>query len=140
MVGRKAFPANPNHQYHVSQNGEQDCSANNKRNGDYYEFPSLSLFMKELWLKGKWWKEMLFLQIKSINIVHPNEVNMIVVPITRRMEIITSIQVELISRMNFDYEENGRRKALLANEKHQYHVSQCGEHDCRANNRKNGGY
>ena len=29
---------------------EHDCSANNKKNGDYYEYPSLSHFVNELWL------------------------------------------------------------------------------------------
>ena len=42
MVERKAFPANPKHQYHVSQCGEEDCHANNKLEGDYYEYPRLS--------------------------------------------------------------------------------------------------
>ena len=28
------------------------------------------------------------------------------------------------------------RKAFLANLKHQYYVSQCGEHDCSAHNKK----
>ena len=42
--------------------------------------------------------------------------------------------------MNFDYEENGGRKALHANPKHQYRVSQCGEYDCQANKKKNGDY
>ena len=48
MVERKAFLANLKHQYHVSQNGEHDCGANNKKNGDYYGNPSLSHFMDEL--------------------------------------------------------------------------------------------
>ena len=82
----------------------------------------------------------LFLQIQSINIMYPNVENMIVMPITKRMEIIMSIQVCLISWMNFDYKENGGKKAFLANPKHQYHVSQCGELDCCANNKKNGDY
>ena len=43
--------------------------------------------------KEKWQKEKLFLQIQSINITYPNEENMILVPITKRMEIIMSIQV-----------------------------------------------
>ena len=42
--------------------------------------------------------------------------------------------------MNFDYKENGGMKALLANPKHQYHVSQCGEHDCSAQHKKNVDY
>ena len=47
MVQRKAFLANPRHRYHVSQYGEHDCSAHNKNNGDYYEYPSLSRFMDD---------------------------------------------------------------------------------------------
>ena len=59
----------------------------------------------------------LFLQIQSINIMYPNEENMIVVPITKRMDIVISIQVYLISWLNFDYVENGGKKALPANPK-----------------------
>ena len=55
-----------------------------------------------------------------------------VVPILKRMEIIMSIQVCLISRMDFDYKENSRKKTFLGNPKHQYRVSQCGELDCSA--------
>ena len=46
---RKDFPANPKDQYHVSQWGEHDCSANKKKNGDYGKFPSLSHFTDKLW-------------------------------------------------------------------------------------------
>ena len=45
---RKIFFVNPRHQYSVSQYGEHDCSADNKKNGDYYEYPSLSCFTKKL--------------------------------------------------------------------------------------------
>ena len=48
MVERKAFLANAKHQYRVHQCGEHDCSANNKKNGDYNKCPSLSHFMDEL--------------------------------------------------------------------------------------------
>ena len=48
MAEKKAFLANPKCQYRVSQCGEEDCSANNKRNRDYYKYPSLSHFMDEL--------------------------------------------------------------------------------------------
>ena len=47
-AGKKAFPVNPKYQYCVSQYGEHDCSASNKRNGDYYKYPSSSLFTNEL--------------------------------------------------------------------------------------------
>ena len=82
----------------------------------------------------------LFVQIRSINIMYPNVENLIVVLIRKRMEIIMSIRVCLISRKNFDYKENGKKKAFLANPNYQYHMSQCGEQDCRANNKKNGDY
>ena len=66
--------------------------------------------------------------------------NKIAVPIAKEMEIIMSIQVCLISWMNFDYKENGGNKAFRANSKHQYHVSQCRELDCCVNKKKNGDY
>ena len=48
MVERKAFVANPKHQYNVSQKGKHDCSTHNKKEGDYYAYPSLSNFLDEL--------------------------------------------------------------------------------------------
>ena len=48
MVDRKAFLANPKHQYHASQCEEHDCSAYNKKNGDYKEYQSLSHFTNQL--------------------------------------------------------------------------------------------
>ena len=65
----------------------------------------------------------LFLQIQSIKIMYPNEKIMMVVPIKKRTMIIKSIHVCVISPMNFNYEENGGKKAPLANPKHQYHAS-----------------
>ena len=47
--GKKAlFSIPPKNQYRVSQYKEHDCHANNKKNGDYYEYPSLSLLSDEL--------------------------------------------------------------------------------------------
>ena len=65
---------------------------------------------------------------------------MIVVHITKRMKIIMSIQVCLISQMNIHYKENMERKVFLPNPKLQYHASQYGEHDCSANKSKNRDY
>ena len=48
MVEIKAFLANSKHQYRVSQYGEQDCGANNKRNADYYKYLNLSHFTDEI--------------------------------------------------------------------------------------------
>ena len=45
--GKKAFLANPKHQYHVSQCGECDCSVCNEKNRDYYRYPSLTHFTDE---------------------------------------------------------------------------------------------
>ena len=50
--------------------------------------------------------------------MYPNDVNMTIVPITKRIEIIISVQIRLISWMNIDYKENGGKKAFLANQKH----------------------
>ena len=64
-----------------------------------------------------------FLQIQSITIMYPNVDNMIFMPITKRVEIVIGIQVCLISLRNFNYKENGGKKAFLENPKHQYRVS-----------------
>ena len=54
----------------------------------------------------------LFLLIQGINIVYPNVESMIVVPMTKGMEIITSIEVSLISRMNFIYKQNDGKQSF----------------------------
>ena len=46
--GKKAFPANRKLQYRVSQYAEHDCRCNNKKNEDYYEYPSLPHFTDKL--------------------------------------------------------------------------------------------
>ena len=48
MGERKAYPLNPKHQYHASQCGEHDCSANKKKKWDYYEYQTLSYFTGKL--------------------------------------------------------------------------------------------
>ena len=63
MVEGKAFLANPKHLYCVSQGGEHDYSAYNKKNVDCYEYPSLTYFMDKHWLYENWSKEKLFLHI-----------------------------------------------------------------------------
>ena len=82
----------------------------------------------------------LFLQICSLNIMYPKEDNMIVTQITKRIGIITSIQVCLISRMNFDYEENGGKESFSCKSKASISYIQYGEHNCSANKKKNGDY
>ena len=66
----------------------------------------------------------LFLQKQSINIVYANVENIIVMTITKRIDIIMGIQVCLTSQMSFDYKENDRKKTFLVNPKHQHRVSQ----------------
>ena len=44
---KKALLENPKHQHRVSQCGKQYCRAKNKKNGYYYEYPSLTCFMDE---------------------------------------------------------------------------------------------
>ena len=43
MAKRKAFLVNPKNKNRV----EHDCSAHNKKSGDYYEYPSLSHLIDE---------------------------------------------------------------------------------------------
>ena len=47
MIERKAFLTNPKHQNGVSQQGEHNCSAHNKKNRDYYKYPRLAHFIDE---------------------------------------------------------------------------------------------
>ena len=58
-----------------------------------------------------------FLANPKHHIVYPNDKNMIVVPITKRMAIITSIQVCLISRMSVNYKDNDRKKSFSSKSK-----------------------
>ena len=81
-----------------------------------------------------------FLGNQSINIMYPNVENMIELPITKRIEIIKSSQVCLISEMNINSKENGGKKSFACKSMHQYRVSQCREHDCSAHNEKNRHY
>ena len=108
--GKKSFSSKPKHQYHVSQQGEHDCSAHNKQNGDDYKYPSLTYFTNEYLFQGKWWKEKLVLQIQSINVMYHIVENVIVVSITNSVKIIISIQICLISWMNINYKEKGGKK------------------------------
>ena len=48
---------------------------------------------------------------------YPNVENVIVVPITKRIEIIMSIQVSLISWMNFNYKESGEKNSFSCKSK-----------------------
>ena len=66
---------------------------------------------------GKMVERKSFLAIQSICIVYPNKENMIIVPITKRMEIIMSIQNCPISWKNIIYRENGGRKSFSCKSK-----------------------
>ena len=68
--------------------------------------------------------------------MYPNVENMFIVPIAKRIEINTSTQVYLISRINFDYKENGKKKSFSCKSKASNHVSEWREHDCGAHNKK----
>ena len=56
-----------------------------------------------------------FLPNQSINIVYTTIENVIVMPITKTMEIVTSIQVCPISWMTINYKENSGKKLFLLN-------------------------
>ena len=88
MVERKPLLANPKHHTVYPNVKNMIVVPINKRNRDYYEYPSLCHFRDELQLQGNWWKEKLFLQNQSINILYPNEEDMIVVHITEGMSLL----------------------------------------------------
>ena len=58
----------------------------------------------------------LFFLNQRIIIVYPNKENMIIVPITKKLEIIINIHVCLISLMNFNNKENRKEKLFLPNQ------------------------
>ena len=72
--------------------------------------------------------------------MYPNEDKVIVMPITKRMEIIISIEVYLISLMNINYKENGGMKRFSYKSNAPISCILFGEHVCSANNKKNGDY
>ena len=99
------------------------------KNEDYYENLGLSHLMHELWIYGNYGKK-LFLPNQSIGIMYPNEENMIVVPNHKKNEYY----YENISlshwRMNFDYNENGRKKNFYCQTIVPISCTQKGERDC----------
>ena len=58
-----------------------------------------------------------FLANPKMNIVYPNETNMIVVTITKRIEIVTGFQVCLILWMNINFKEKGEKKSFSSKSK-----------------------
>ena len=81
-------------------------------------------------------REKLFLEIQSINIMYPNVENLVVVPKMKRMEIIMSIQVCLISRMNINYSKNGGNKSFSCQTKTSIPSISLTKHDCNAHSQK----
>ena len=67
--------------------------------------------------------------------MYPNEKNIIVMPITKRMEIIMESKFVSFHGITLIIRKVVERKAFMANAKRQFHVSQCGEHDCSAENK-----
>ena len=65
---------------------------------------------------------------------------MIVVPITKRIEIIMSINFVSFHGWTLIRRKIVEKKSFLANQKHQCHVSEWGAHDCSAHNKRNGDY
>ena len=72
--------------------------------------------------------------------MYPNVENMVVVPITKRMEIIMGIQVYLFSRMNFDFKENGGKKSFSCKSKASMSCIRIWRTLFSANNKKNRDY
>ena len=96
---RKAFLTNPKDQYRVYQCGKPDCSVNNRKNEDYYGYPSLS-HRKAFPANPKH-------QSHAYQCgVHDCSANN------------KKTQVCLISLINFNYKETGGNKSFLENSKH----------------------
>ena len=70
----------------------------------------------------------------------PNMENMIVVPIIKKWRLLQVSKFVLFHGLTLAIRKMVERKAFLANTKLKYCVSQCGEEDCSANNKKNKGY
>ena len=121
--GKKAFLANPKQQYRVS-NVENIIVMPITKRMKIVMRTQVYLISKMNFDYEKNGGKKAFLANPKHQIKYPNGENMFVMLITKRTEIVMSIQVCLISWMNFNYEENGGKKAFLANPKHQYHVSQ----------------
>ena len=81
-----------------------------------------------------------FSYLTKASILYPNERNVIAVSVTKRMEIIKSIQVCPLSQWTLIIRTIAEGKAFLAKPKLQYRVSQGDEHDWSDNNKKNGDY
>ena len=58
-----------------------------------------------------------FLANPTINIMYPNAENKIIVPITKIMEVIMSIEVCPIPWVNVDYKKNDGRKSFSCKSK-----------------------
>ena len=70
----------------------------------------------------------------------PNRENMIVVPITKRKDIIMSVQVCLISQINFDCKENNGNKIFSWKSKALISRIPIRRNDYCGHNKKNGDY
>ena len=117
MVERKAFLTKSKHQYCTSQWGEHDCSAHNKKYGDYFENPSLNHSRKNFDYKENGEKKSFSCKSKASISCIPMWRTWVAVPVAKRMEIIVSKQVHPILRMNINYKENGEKKSFLAKPK-----------------------
>ena len=79
----------------------------------------------------------LFLEIWSINILYPNMENMIVVPNHKKEHgLLWESRFHLFHKWTMIIRKMVE-KPFLSNPKHQYHVSQYGEHDYSVQSQKN---
>ena len=75
-------------------------------------------------------KKKLFLPNQSINIIYPNEKNIIVVHNHKKNE--DYYEISSFDGCTLVLQKMVKRKAFHAKPKHQYHVSQWGEYDLSA--------
>ena len=78
-----------------------------------------------------------FLANPKHHIVHPNEETMTIVCITKKIEIIMSIQVYHISQINIIDKENAGNKSFSCKSKESISCITIGRNNCSAHNKKN---
>ena len=117
MLERKAFLTNPKHQDCLSQCGEHDCSANNKKNRDYYEYLSLSHSQINFDYREIGGKKF-FLEIQSINIVHPNKEKIIACLRQKEWRLLCISKFVSFHEWTLITRKMVENKAFLANPKH----------------------
>ena len=138
MVETKDFLANPKPQYHVSQWREHDCSAHNKKNRDYYEYPRLFHSCVKVSCKENDGKKSFIANPKPQYHVSQYGEHDFSAHNKKRWRLLRVSKIVAFHGWALITRKFVARKAFLTNPKVLYLVSQCGKYNCSVNNKKNG--